>query len=423
MKYIHLLNNPGGSAMVISLMTLVLMTMVGMALLLETNTETQIAAHDMRTTQALFNSEAGIGEALARMANPDDMANYVGEPEGTATPGWGVYIVDQSGNSAQDPNVDNLSRDGFDNDLDGMVDEKGERYTEIKTKQEGDDRIQYPWVSIQYFLSPTGEVILFGDHDNDPLTPQQQNTTTGAPVLRVLSQGDRGSAKRLIEVDAIKPGINVPIESALYIENSRVKFNGTQFLISGQDWDPLTGTVIAGNEELYGVTTTDDPEEVESALSGQQQNNIEGLGPDPSIGDASWDLSVDAVFNSYVPLATTRLAAGTYSGVNLGDWDNFNVVYVDGKLTLSGSNMGAGLLLVDGKLTVSGSFTWYGLIVVRGDIKNYTGGVNGVNTYGAVMCEGTADISGNADVRYSSMALNRVAELAQYQVVNWREIQ
>ena len=223
MKFRQFGNNPDGSAMVISLMALVLMTMVGMALMLKTTTETQISAHDMRSTQALFNSEAGIGEALARMANPDDIANYVGEPEGTATPGWGVYIVDQSGNSAQDPNAYNLSRDGLDNDLDGMIDEKGERYVEIKTKQEGDDRIQYSWVGIQYVLAPTGEVILFGDHDDDPLTPQVKNLTTGAPVLRVLSQGNQGSAKRLVEVEAIKPAINVPIEAALYLESSQVK--------------------------------------------------------------------------------------------------------------------------------------------------------------------------------------------------------
>jgi hypothetical protein len=57
-----------------------------------------------------------------------------------------------------------------------------------------------------------------------------------------------------------------------------VQFNGTQFLISGQDWDPVTGTVVAGNPEVPGIITTGDSTVTTSNLSGQQQNNVEGTG-------------------------------------------------------------------------------------------------------------------------------------------------
>ena len=90
MKWNRFLDQETGSAMIISLMTLVLLTMLGSVFMLQTNTETQLAAHDMRATQAMFNAEAGYAEAMARMHDGADTTNYIGESVGAATPGWGA---------------------------------------------------------------------------------------------------------------------------------------------------------------------------------------------------------------------------------------------------------------------------------------------------------------------------------------------
>lgn len=410
-----------GSAMVIALMTLVLLTMVGTLFLAQTKTETQIAGHDMRATQALFNAEAGYGEALARMSDTGD-PDYIGEPSGTVTPGWGRYLVLANGNSDQDPDHNLAESDSLDNDGNGTVDESGEAYPEVATAQ-GGEPIDYPWVNVRYKLNATNQVILYGDHDDNLVTPPRFNLVHGYPVIIVTAEGERGSAARRVEVEAIKQPFEL-VQSALYSESDDFKFNGTQFKVSGQDWDPVTGNVVAGNPEVPGILTTGDPNNITNALSGQQTNNVEGLGGEPSATSTNVDMDLQAIADTYSPLAEYVVPAGTYDDVAWGSLDDYTVVHCTGDLHLSGNVSGGGILIVDGDMTVSGSFTWYGLCIVLGDVT-FTGGGAGIHLYGSTLIQGSSNdqtVSGNADVLYSSEALNRLTALSPYMVANWREL-
>jgi len=409
-----------GSAMVIALMTLVLLTMVGTLFLAQTKTETQIAGHDMRATQALFNAEAGYGEALARMSDTSD-PDYIGQPNGTVTPGWGRYLVLANGNSTQDPDHNLAESDSLDNDGNGQVDESGESYPEVATAQ-GGEPIDYPWVSVRYKMNSTNQVILYGDHDNDLVTPPQFNLVRGYPVIIVTAEGERGSAARRVEVEAIKQPFEL-VQSALYSESDDFKFNGTQFKVSGQDWDPVTG-LVTGNPEVPGILTTGDPANITGALSGQQTNNVEGLGGEPSATSTNVDMDLQAMADNYSPLAEYVVPAGTYDDVAWGSLDDYTVVHCTGDLHLSGNVSGGGILIVDGDMTISGSFTWYGLAIVLGDVT-FTGGGAGIHLYGSTLIQGSSNdqtVSGNADVLYSSEALNRLTALSPYMVANWREL-
>ena len=64
--------NENGTAMVVALLALVVMTILGTLFLAQTKTETQIAGLDQRSNQALMHAEAGYGEVLARMTDPKD---------------------------------------------------------------------------------------------------------------------------------------------------------------------------------------------------------------------------------------------------------------------------------------------------------------------------------------------------------------
>ena len=100
------------------------------------------------------------------------------------------------------------------------------------------------------------------------------------------------------------------------------------------------------------------------------------------------------------------------------------MVHSTGDLHVSGNGQGGGILIVDGDFDVSGQFTWYGLVIVLGDMR-YTGGGAGVHIYGSTLVQGgIADqtVSGNADLLYSSIALNRLAYFARYQTVSWHEL-
>jgi hypothetical protein len=424
MKQRKQFGNERGMAMVVVLMALVLLTVVGTLFIAQTKTETQISGHDMRATQALVNAEAGYGEVLARMSDVRDTANYIGQDHGawTTTPGWGCYVVLATGNSGQDRNRNRTATDGLDNDGDATVDESGEKYPEVPTRQ-GSDAINYPWAQVRYKLNGANQVLLFGDHDGDVSTPSRVNLLRGYPVLVVTAFGGQGSARRTVEIEAVRPPIEI-LQSAMYTENADVTFNGTQFLVSGSDWDPVTGAVVPGNPDVPGMITTGNAGTTTGNLNGQQQNNVEGTGGEPSVATSSVDLDLQALRDAYVNMAEVTLPAGTYSGVSWGDVDTYTVVHCTGDMHISGNVTGGGVLIVDGDFTLTGSFTWYGLVLVMGHIET-SGGGSGIHLYGAVLSQGANGgdkISGNADIYYSSQALNRLITFSPYVVYNWREL-
>jgi hypothetical protein len=411
-----------GSAVVLCLLALLLVSMLGGMLLVQAKTETQISGHHQRHTQALYNAEAGYAEALARMSANSDTTLYIGQGSGwQSAPGWGCYVVRHNGASASDPDYMATVSDGLDNDGDGSIDESDEHFVEVPTIQ-GLSGIDYPWVKVQYMLD-AGQVVLFGDHDHDVTTPPVPNTVSGNPILVVTSNGSQGSARRTVAVEAIRVPLEVPYTAA-YSESDQFQFNGTQFLISGNDWDPATGAVIAGNPTVPGLVTTGDPGVIAGALNAQQQNNVEGSGGTPSVQPSPVNLDLEAIRDQYADMAEVVFPGGTYTGGAWGTYEDYTIVHCTGPLTLSGANAGGGVLIVDGDLDCSGQFTWYGLVVVLGDIF-FTGGGGGIHIYGSVLSTGSMSqqvMAGNTDILYSSIALNRLANLFPYIVASWREI-
>ena len=419
----HRLESEDGTAMVVAVLALMVLTVVGTLFLAQTKTETQIAGHDQRSNQALVHAEAGYGEVLARMSDSNDSTNYIGRPpySWNAEPGWGRYLVLANGSSSQDPNRNSTASDGVDNDLDGTIDEGGEVYPEVLTVQ-GADPINYPWVKVRYRLNATNQVILFGDHDRDMTTPSQANLQWGLPMLVITAFGGQAAAARTVEVEAVRPPFEI-LDGALYSETDDFTFNGTQFMVSGKDHDPLTGSEIVGSPEVDGMLTTGDPANITAALSGQQTNNVEGSGAEPSVTRAPIDVDLQTLRDTYVSQAEHTLQPdSTYSGVSWGDLDHYTAVHCPGNLHISGNASGGGLLIVDGDFVLSGSFTWYGVVLVMGNVS-FTGGGAGIHIYGSVLTQGSlAAISGNADIFYSREALNRLTALSPYVVYNWREL-
>ena len=415
-----------GVALILSLLALLCLTMLGGLFVANTKTETQLAGHDMRHNQALYNAEAGCAEMLTRMSNlRSDSLNYigqVGQNEWVAQPGWGRYIVLADGNSAQDPSYSVTETDGLDNDGDTLIDEAGEAYPEVITVQTSAE-VNYPWVKVHYKRNATNQVVLFGDHDHDPATGPVQNLVAGFPVIVATSEGMQGAAMRRIEIEAVKRPFQT-VAAATYAEDDNFAFNGTQFLVSGRDWDPDTGLPLVGGTEVNGIVTTEDPNNIVNALGGNQINNVEGVGPEPAIATSPVNLDLQSLAEEYSRIADVTMNGGAVTGPNWGDNTNYRVVHSTGDLHVSGGGQGGGILIVDGDFEVSGQFTWYGLVIVLGEMR-FTGGGAGVHIYGSTLVQGgisNQTVSGNADLLYSSIALDRLASLARYQTVSWHEL-
>jgi hypothetical protein len=135
-------------------------------------------------------------------------------------------------------------------------------------------------------------------------------------------------------------------------------------------------------------------------------------------------MDLQGMADGFAALADITVGGGTITHPNWGDQNNYQVVHVTGDVHLAGNGQGGGVLIIDGDLDCTGQFTWYGLVIVLGDMR-FSGGGSGKHIYGSVLVQGGVSdqtISGNADILYSSIALNRLAYLAPYETIAWHEL-
>ena len=191
--------------------------------------------------------------------------------------------------------------------------------------------------------------------------------------------------------------------------------NSSNFYIDGNDSSDGSNATRAPGSEIAptppGCTTTangarpavggwDDPNTptsypessvdlIKDAIPTGRTNNYEGSGPSPdvqnvygSLGDTLTSTTgLKALLDALKSSAGSNVYPSGYDMDHLGPLGtatNPVINYVDGDVTLQGSNTGYGILVVTGELRLGGNFTWNGLVLVIGDGKlTLTGGGNG----------------------------------------------
>jgi Tfp pilus assembly protein PilX len=426
------LKDERGIALVMVLIMLVGLTALGALATTTARVETQISGNRVTHAGALYFAEAGVNEAMMRLSD-DSSPKYIGENMQSPNTGWGVYIVQQTGGSAEDPDRWRLEADNLDNDIDGLVDESRDYYPEVLSVQcdslevsISSTPLDYPYVKVSYSVDSAKTLIRYGDSDRNPMTPYRKNTSEGLPVVKVASLGQKGTARRGIEVELVK--IPFPFaDGALYIESDSLKFSGQNFRISGQDFDPATGDTIPGSSRRKGIITTKDPDNLLSNLNENQYEQILGESGDADVHGSPYDLDLQGYIDEYSQYADLHYIGDTvYPDTEFwGNMDDYRIIYIEaGDCHVTGNTVGGGLLLVEGDFKASGSFTWYGLVITTGAC-DFSGGGQETHIMGAIMAGGIAgrsDLAGNADILYSSKALMKLYNLKGFQVLSWREI-
>jgi len=413
-----------GNAMIIALLVLILLTTAGITFVAVTKSEKQISSNQQTNSSAFYTAEAGITEGLYRMSYQNDSTNYIGP----ATPavGWGRYIVLHPGDSSLDPNRAAEASDGIDNNGDGVVDEPGEHYPEVASKQTASSALKYPYVKVEYKVR-NGQLVRFGDADGDPTTPPTENLTTGEPVLRITASGLQGNAKKVIEAEAVKFPI-VTVNSAIWA-GGPLKLNGNGFIIDGHDHDMSAPyDTVPGNPPVEGVLTQGPATDV--PMNSQQMDNVSGAGGDASVQQSSfaYDFNslwkdVSSIANQYYPTSTNFTSASP----TFGSMATPKVLAVNGSVALSGGWNGYGILIVNGDLSMTGGSQWTGIVIVTGDIKMSGGGPADVSRIvgSAIFQSSLIDKSsagGSADIIYSSEAVKWASGAKGYTLSWWREL-
>lgn len=416
-----------GNTLVIVLLVLFLLTSLGISYVAVTKGEKQIAGNQAVGTQAFQNAEAGISEAIERMSYPSS-PDYIGEdPQLGFNPGWGKYIVNDPGSSGLDPNYNATTTDGMDNDLDAAIDEASEHYPETGSKQNGislSSKLDYPWVKVRYKTNAAHQILLFGDDDNNLLTPPKENLVRGYPEIIITAAGRRNLGNKIVTVEAVKWPV-APVPGSVYTEDP-MSFSGNSFFIDGHDHDwQAPYDTIPGAQALPGISTTNNPNTISGALNGSQQDNVEGSGADPSVSASPVNLDLVAMANAWDQIATINYSGNTIDPVMTG-WgsapSNLQVIHCTGDLQINGNGTGAGVLIVDGNFTMGGTLNWDGVVICLGNVI-INGGGNAKNIVGALLVQGTVggttSVNGNIKVMYSSAMIQQLYSLTQYKVSSW----
>lgn len=426
-KYRGAAKREAGNTLVVVLLVLFLMSSLGISYVAVTKGDKQVASNQMLGTQAFENAEAGISEVLFRMSNPAAGPSiYIGQPTGGWTAGWGRYVVNDPGNSGLDPQYDATITDGLDNDLDAAIDESSEHYPETGSKQISfapSVKLDYPWVKVRYKLNNANQIVLFGDHDNDATTPPRENLVRGIPKIIVTASGRRGAGSKIVTVEAVKWPLP-PVPGSVYTEGE-MDFNGNSFYIDGHDHDYTAPyDTIAGASPLPGIATPNDPNDIESSLSAQQEDNVQGTGSDPSVELSPVNLDLQAMADAWSQMADITLV-GNQNNPSTAGWGtvtDLKIIHVKGDLDVSGNTTGAGVLIIDGDFKLGGTLNWNGVIICLKDV-DVVGGGSAKNIVGALMVQGTLSgssaVAGNIKLLYSSAMISKLNSLTRYEISSW----
>ncbi|HEU4764986.1 MAG TPA: PilX N-terminal domain-containing pilus assembly protein [Candidatus Eisenbacteria bacterium] len=414
-----------GNALVVALLVLMVLTSAGVAYVAVTKSEKQIAGNTMTASQAMYAAEAGIAEGLHRMAFPAESLNYIG-PATLPYPGWGKYIVLTNGASLLDPNRAALASDGLDNDGDGFVDESGEAYPEVLTKQTVNaNALVYPYVRVEYKLQGN-QLVRFGDGDDDPTTPPVENLQNGAPVLRITASGRRGNAAKTLEAEAVRFPI-ISAKGPLWA-GGHMNFNGNAFLVDGHDhYAASPNDTIPGAPPAPAVLTEGPTSD--ATLTTNQQDNVTGDGGDNSVQHSAYTYDFNQIWTQLSGMADYSLTGPLTFGSSTpsyGSYSNPKVTVVNGNLAINGTWTGGGILMVNGNLAMGGGCQFKGIVVCSGDLTMTGGGPADVaRIIGAVIYQGTlvnaSTFSGSGRIWYSSEAINSALNVNRYTLAWWRE--
>jgi hypothetical protein len=452
-------HNEAGSALLIAIFALLLISVVGIALLVSTGSDSALAGNYRTSTAAYYAAVAGLEEARGRLlARNPDFINKAGTystlftPPGAAPQGttFGLtdvlYIVNPNTANGEvvdptdttSPYADKEYGNEFPGGLGGA--NVHTPYLTSVSPVSGFPGPAFKWVRINAVTESAINLDVDGQHANDP------NTTlsyTGLGLYRpgsgVPSPPPSGSQALEITAFAYMPdkstkylqyvvapdtlqylmapnSISQGFPAALILAGNGVSYAGpdsTSFYVNGNDSSP-GGTCPAPTVPpvfAIGYTNPGDNGTVSNGTN-PHQSNYTGYGfvpappapATPSVGPVSLptDLQTPSQLDALVQLITQNADVVINGSASRNDMPttmsptNPMTMVVNGDLDLtSWHNTGYGLLLVTGKLNYDPDASWQGVVLVIGQ-GVFTASKMGNGRFdGSMIVAKTRDAAGN----------------------------
>lgn len=472
-----------GIALLISIFILLLISVVAIALIVASGTESAMAGNYRTATGVYYAALAGLEEARGRLLSRNPTSFKSTAPTLIPTPllvGQPVYIINPVAgeNVAPWDPASNYPDTEFNPEFlsSGFALPNPSPSTNSVSTVAGIQGPSFKWVRINAVSEMSLNLDVDNDANKDQTTPiyyensKLNTTSTGFQVFEITSFAilANGSQKLLQYLVAPVP-INFPVVPltslpALTVAGSTangVVFNAPTsngYYVSGLDLPTVPFCAAGSSVPAIGVFDTTDKNTVKAGIPLANQPNYTGSAgvPDVEVSGVFGTLQTPSQFDALaqslaqsadvtIPSGPTTYPLPTVTGSALTSLgmisSNPMTVVINGNLDLNGWHYtGYGLLLVTGNLNYDPDASWKGMVLVIGQ-GTVTGSNAGSGEFdGAFIAAKTRDASGTllADLgtasvnfapgmggvgmRYSSCWVKKAMPAANYKILSFREI-
>jgi hypothetical protein len=437
--------NEEGIALLISIFILLLISVVAIALIVSSGTESSLAGNYRSSTSVYYAALAGLEEARGRLLTKNEDAfkttnptNFLPSPGTALKMGDTYYLINSNGGPAITPwDAASTYPDkqfGVEFGSSGFAAPTNPSPTALSVWNRNPLNTlnlpgpPYKWVRINAVSEVSLNIDVDADGKADSITPLyydgahfSNNPSAGPQVLELTSLAflPNGSQKILQYLAAPLP-LNFSFQAAITLDGNGVIFNtntSNDFWVKGNDQYSV-GSCNPGSSVVaaVGFTNTADQSNITSKIpsgpppSGnpdRRGNYTNYVAPTPDVAQVTPPINLTSVagLNNLVQTITqlADVPPITPSG-QLTDTNNFMpaamsatnpmIIVVNGDLTINGwHHDGYGLLLVTGELTYDPDAFWHGIILVigKGWFHAYQGSSTGGHIEGALFIAQTVD--------------------------------
>src|ERR1700722_3272023 len=420
-----------GVALLLSIFVLLAISVVGIAMILASGTESALAGNYRASTSAYYAGTAGLEEARSRLLpkNPNtfDLTVPTFMPAlGTTLAATQVrYILNPNGGEVVAPLAfgtpatypDNEYAQEFPtNPLVAANTQTIPSTSALAFALGGVTPPLYKWVRINAVTEQSLGRDINGDTIIDNAIPLFYDSALTPPRL-IVNALPPATAQQVFEITALAvlPNrtekllqytvaartFNLTFPSALTLGANNVTFNGansSQYQVNGQDGSNPSAPPVPGCttnpltvKDAIGTTNPGDVASITAGIPSNRLGNYTGAtGSTPDVGTVSLANSLDTPLDTYNTLQTIENSADVVISGNATQGQMPNAmsatnpmtVVVDGDFSMSGNYTGYGLLVVTGNFSYSGTTGWNGIVLVIGDgTTTYNGSGGGNNSF------------------------------------------
>jgi len=420
-----------GVALLLSIFVLLAISVVGIAMILASGTESALAGNYRASTSAYYVATAGLEEARSRLLpkNP----KYFDATVPTFMPALGTtlafdqvrYILNSNGGEVVDPltlgNPATYPDSEYFNEF--LFNPTAAKTQTIPSTSalafalSGVTPPLYKWVRINAITEQSIGRDINGDSIIDPTnTPLFYDSALTPPRL-IVNALPPATAQQVFEITALAvlPNrtekllqytvaartFNLTFPSALTLGANNVTFNGansSQYQVNGQDGSNPSAPAVPGCttnpltvKDAIGTTNAGDVASITAGIPSNRLGNYTGAtGTTPDVAPVSISNALDTPLDAYNTLQTIENSADVVISGNATQGQMPNAmsatnpmtVVVDGDFSMSGNYTGYGLLVVTGNFSYSGTTGWNGIVLVIGDgTTTYNGSGGGNNSF------------------------------------------